>query len=311
MRRAGLTIALFAAVAIVATPAVAQRTPRDGRDRAPASSEADSPDPVKRTWDFAKRFGIAHFDPRDCASDPERLAAELDAYNARVDRFLAGPSDPKKLGLERRSYVKQVLGTTRDIATLRETFAATGLRSPDSDVPPVDRDICRAEAQRHQLQAIAAGLRAMARVYPDMAEIGPPLAEAEAVLAQMGDTGALRRQVLANRAAALAEVRMKPPLARNPAWEQGLRDGFARLVPGETILRLHLYSADWYVHRNEFTGVPEYRQVGAWVATRREDGSCWITGIDLWQSFTGGSFDAGEYRLGQAPRPILCENLPR
>ena len=61
----------------------------------------------------------------------------------------------------------------------------------------------------------------------------------------------------------------QPPVGSNPAWEKGLREGFARLVPDETILKLHLYSADWYVHRNALTSVPEYRQVGAWVATRR------------------------------------------
>jgi hypothetical protein len=104
-------------------------------------------------------------------------------------------------------------------------------------------------------------------------------------------------------------MHMKPPLAKNPAWEKGLRDGFARLVPGETILKLNLYSADWYVHRNALTSVPEYRQIGAWVATRRSDGTCWITGIDLWQQFTGAGFDAGAYKLGRAPKQILCQHL--
>lgn len=311
MRRLKLTLSLTLAVALAAAPAAAQRAPREGRAGAgPASAQADSPNPVKRTWDFTKRFGIPRFDPQDCTSDPARLAAMLEDYNARVDAFLAGPTDPKKLGLERKNYVKQVLGTARDIAAWRETFEATGQRSPDSDVPPVEADICRAQMQRHQLLALRDGLRAMARVYPDMAEIAPQLAEADAALAAMGDDAAIRRKVEANRAAALAQVRMKPPVARNPALENGLHNGFARLVPDETILRLHLYSSDWYVHRNAITSVPKYRQIGAWVATRRSDGTCWISGIDLWQNYTGGGFDAGEYKLGRAPQQILCENLP-
>ncbi len=75
------------------------------------------------------------------------------------------------------------------------------------------------------------------------------------------------------------------------------------------ILKLHFYSADWYVHRNALTSVPEYRQIGAWVATRRADGTCWINGIDLWQDFTGSGYGSRQYKLGEAPRQILCGNV--
>jgi hypothetical protein len=305
MRRLAPLTALALAV-LLASPAAAQRSSRAERGGAGTAAEADSPNPVKRTWDFTKRFGIPRFDPQDCAEDPARLAAFLGEYNVRVDRFLAGPTDPKKLGLERRNYVKEVDGAARDIAAYADAFAATGVRSPDSDVPPLEADLCRARAQRHALEAVRAGLAAIARVYPDMAEVAPQLAAADAALAAVGNDAALRKRVVANRTESLAKVRMKPPVGSNPAWEKGLREGFARLVPGETILKLHLYSADWYVHRNVLTGVPEYRQIGAWVATRRADATCWITGIDLWQNFTGSGFDSGTYKLGQAPRQILC-----
>lgn len=313
MCRPMLLCAALLTALIAAQPAAAQRQPREGGGRGGAASaaapEPDSPNPVKRTWDFTKRFGIPRFAARDCASAEAELAAILDGYNTRVDRFLAGPSDPKKLGLERRNYVKQVEGTARDIAAYRETFETTGVRSPDSYVPPLEDDICRAAAQRHALTALRAGLAAMARVYPDMAEVAPQLAAADAALAAIGNDAGLRSQVAANRDASLAKVRMKPPVGSNPAWEKGLREGFARLVPGETILKLHLYSADWYVHRNELTSIPEYRQIGAWVATRRADGTCWINGVDLWQDFNGSGFDAGTYKLGEAPRQILCGNV--
>lgn len=216
MRRPTLLCVALAAALTVAGPVAAQRQPREGtRTGAAATSGAaatasDSPNPVKRTWDFTKRFGIPRFAARDCASGAGELAAFLAAYNAQVDRFLAGPTDPKKLGLERRNFTKQVEGTARDIAAYNEAFATTGQRSPDSYVPPLEDDICRAAAQRHALLAVRAGLAAMARVYPDMAEVAPRLAEAEAALAGIGDDAALRKRVLANREAALAMVRMKP-----------------------------------------------------------------------------------------------------
>lgn len=50
--------------------------------------------------------------------------------------------------------MKQVQGTARDIAAYAETFESTGLRSPDSDVPSLEADLCRAHAQRHDPQQI-------------------------------------------------------------------------------------------------------------------------------------------------------------
>jgi hypothetical protein len=294
---------------LIATPTYALRQPRSSGDTTSVVPAADNQNPVKRTWDFTKRFGIPAFDNRNCASDAQSLATFIADYNQRVDQFLSGPTDPKKLGLERKNYLKQVLGAERSIASFFSTFEETGKRSPEGYVPPLQDDLCRAQGQRNSLIAIREGLKAMARVYPDMAEVAPRLAQVNAALAKIGDDKAIQKFVSANRSATLATVRMKPPLASNPAWEKGLREGFARLVPGETILKLSLYSANWYVHKNELTSYPEYRQIGAWVASKRNDGSCWINGIDLWQNYVGTGFDSGEYKLGQAPQQILCENV--
>jgi hypothetical protein len=309
MRTSVQLAALALSAALIAPPLYAQRAPRNGQATNNSQPAADTSNPVKRTWDFTKRFAIPSFDNRNCASDAQSLATFVADYNQRVDAFLAGPIDPKKLGLERKNYVKQVLGTERSIASFLGTFEETGKRSPEGFVPPMQDDLCRAQGQRNSLIAIREGLKAMARVYPDMAEVAPRLAQVNAALAKIGDDKAIQKFVSANRTATLATVRMKPPLASNPAWEKGLREGFARLVPGETILKLNLYSANWYVHKNELTSYPEYRQIGAWVATKRSDGSCWINGIDLWQNYVGNGFDSGEYKLGQAPQQILCENV--
>lgn len=309
MRTSVQLAALALSAALIAPPLYAQRVPRNGQATNNSQPAADTSNPVKRTWDFTKRFGIPSFDNRNCASDAQSLATFVADYNQRVDAFLAGPIDPKKLGLERKNYVKQVLGTERSIASFLGTFEETGKRSPEGFVPPMQDDLCRAQGQRNSLIAIREGLKAMARVYPDMAEVAPRLAQVNAALAKIGDDKAIQKFVSANRTATLATVRMKPPLASNPAWEKGLREGFARLVPGETILKLNLYSANWYVHKNELTSYPEYRQIGAWVATKRSDGSCWVNGIDLWQNYVGNGFDSGEYKLGQAPQQILCENV--
>lgn len=305
----GFAIALLAATSVAA----AQDDRRGRRQGANTASQMPAPqsdNPVKRTWDFTKRFGILQYDGRSgCANDTAAFGQLVAEYNDRVNAFLAGPSDAKKLNLERRNYLRQVAGTERDIAAYLATFEETGKTGGTGSVSTVEADQCRARTQRHSLLAIREGLNAMQRVYPDMAEVAPRLAQVNAAIARIGDDRSIASQVGANRSAALAQVRLKPAVARNSAWEAQLRSGFARLVPGETILKLHLYSANWYVHKNELTSYPEYRQIGAWVATRRTDGSCWINGVDLWQDYVGTGFADGEYKLGQAPQQILCENL--
>jgi hypothetical protein len=311
--RFGMTAAAIAAMLLAtATQAQDDRRSRQSGTSSQSAARATAPsdNPVKRTWDFTKRFAILGYDHSGaCPLDTVTFNKLVVDYEGRVDAFLAGPTDPKKLNLERKNYVRQVLGTERSIAAYLATFDETGKRGPEGFVSPIEQDICRAKAQYYELAAIQAGLKAMARVYPDMTEIAPRLAQVNAAIARIGDDKAIQKLVVGNRSASLAAVRMKPALASNPAWEKGLRDGFVRLVPGETILKLHLYSSSWYVHKHELTAIPEYRQIGAWVATKRADGTCWINGIDLWQNYVGSGFDSGEYKLGQAPQQILCSNV--
>lgn len=281
-----------------------------GGSRASVSDRPLPPEAVKRTWDFTKRFGIVKLGGRGgCGAEAEQAQARLNASNRLLADFLSGPSDPKKLGLERRNYLAQVTGAQRDIAAYLANFQSAGKRGPDALVPPAEQDICMARGQRISVLAVRDGLRGIAKVYPDMAEVGPVLAQADAALRSMGDDAAVAALVNRNRHASLAAVRLKPALSTNPEWIAGFKSAFARLVPGQTILKVHPYSANWYVHKNELTSYPEYRQIGAWVAARKADGTCWIHGIDLWQNYSGSGFDQGEYKLGEAPRQILCENV--
>lgn len=314
------TLVLVATLSAVLT-GIADAQDR-GRERrpGPAASSGAAPtsgaarplpaDPVKRTWDFTKRFGIINLGGRGgCGADEQKALAQIQASEKLVAEFLAGPGDPKKLKLERRNYLRQVNSAEASLATYQADYLAVGKRSVDAYVPPLDADICLARGLRLSVQAIRVGLDGIARVYPDMPEAAAALARADAVLKAMGNDKTLSAMVQANRNATLAGVRLKPALSNNPEWIGGFRGAFPRLVPGVTVLKVHPYSSAWYVHRNPVTSVPEYRQIGAWIAVRRGDGSCWIYGIDLWQNYTGSGFDSGEYKLGDPPRQILCDKV--
>ena len=302
MRTMAQYVGLAATVALLlASGVVAQ-------DQRVAASSTESP--VKRTWDFTKRWGIINLGGRGgCGADAEEAQTRIDIANRTLNDFLAGPVDAKKMGLERKKYLAQALGAERSIDVYLGNFQNAGKRSPDVWVPPLEQDICMAKGQKISMVALHDGLAGIAELYPDMTEVAPILARAKAALKAMGDDRAIAAMVRANRDGTLAAVRLKPALSANPEWIAGFRAGFAGLVPGETILKVHPYSADWYVHRNALTSYPEYRQIGAWVAARRDDGTCWIHSIDLWQNFTGNGFDAGTYKPGGPPQQVLCENL--
>lgn len=281
-----------------------------GSASASSTAKASSDNAVKRTWDFTRRYGVINLGGRGgCGAEADQAQADIDASNRLLSDFLAGPTDAKKLSLERKNYLRQVLGAERSIDSYLEAFNNAGQRGPAGYVPPIEQDICLAKGQRMSMLALRDSLAGIARIYPDMNEVGPILGRAEAALKTMGDDRKIAALVASNRGESLAAVRLKPALSTNAEWISGFRAAFPTLVPGQTILKIHPYSAAWYVHKNEITSYPEYRQIGAWVAARKSDNSCWIYSVDLWQNYDGRGYDRGQYKLGGSPQQILCENL--
>ena len=304
----------MASVLALTSGVLAQNERNDRRSggsvSASSTAKASSDNPVKRTWDFTKRFGIINLGGRGgCGAEADQAQADIDASNRLLSDFLAGPTDAKKLSLERKNYLRQVLGAERSIDSYLEAFNNAGQRGPAGYVPPIEQDICLAKGQRMSMLALRDSLAGIAKIYPDMNEVGPILGRAEAALKTMGDDRKIAALVASNRGESLAAVRLKPALSTNAEWISGFRAAFPTLVPGQTILKIHPYSAAWYVHKNEITSYPEYRQIGAWVAARKTDNSCWIYSVDLWQNYDGRGYDRGQYKLGGPPQQILCENL--
>lgn len=314
-------LAVWTLAALMASSAAeAQRSRADvARDRSDSGGSANDvtvykplpADAVKRTWDFTKTFTAPSFRAPhgDCGPGIQAFQQSLAAFNARVDEFLAGPTDPKKLNAERAGYVRTVTGLDRDIATYEGEFANAGKRGPEAFIPPLINDVCVARVQQQNLMGIQAMLKAMKRVYPDMTEVDARLARVDAAISRMGSDTAITAHVTANRAGSLATVRMKPPLSTNPTWQAWFRDWFSKANPSVTILKINLYSADWFVQKNAATSIPEHRQIGAWIAAKGADGVCRIHTVDLFQNYVGGSFDSGRFVAGAAPQEILCENV--
>ncbi len=268
---------------------------------------------TKRTWDFFKRLQVPRFTPQtgDCREAVAAFEQQLAAFRAYVDDGLAQPLEPKKLQSERAAALRKLPALEREADTWLTDLEAMGTHRPDGAMGTAEGDFCTVQYQRMNLMALRDLLRAMARIWPDLAEVQPVLRKVEAGLAKFGDEKAVEQRIAANRRDSIAQVRMKPAAAHNPVWEAELRSAFTRLRPGETVLKINLYSAGWYVKKNELTSVPEYRQYGGWVGARLPDGSCRLYSLDAFQTYQGGgSYGPSDYRIDSTSgREILCENI--
>lgn len=281
--------------------------------RPAAASGPSDPATTKRTWDFFKRLQVPRYSPQggDCTPQVAAFQQELAGFRSYVDQGLAQPLEPKKVKSERAAALRRLPGLEREADAWLADWESVGKHRPDGSMGSAEADICTAQYQRLNLMALRELLRTMARIWPDLAEVGPLLSKVEAGLARIGDDKAIERHVLANRGDSIKQVRMKPAVASNPVWEGEMRSAFGRLRPGETILKVNLYSAGWYVKKNELTSVPEYRQYGAWIGARRADGTCRIYSLDAFQTYLGGgNFGPSDYRIDSTSgREILCENI--
>lgn len=291
--------------------------PARGTPPAPAAQPGPSgpsdPATTKRTWDFFKRLQVPRYNPPggDCAPAIAAYQQELAGFRSYVDQGLAQPLDPKKVRSERAGALRQLPGLERQADTWLADWEGVGQHRPEGAMGSAAADVCTAQYLRLNLMGLREQLRAMVRIWPDMAEVQPLLSKIEAGLARIGDDRAIERHVAANREGSIKQVRMKPAVATNPVWEGEMRTAFGRLRPGETILKVNLYSAGWYVKKNELTSVPEYRQYGAWIGARRADGTCRIYSLDAFQTYVGGgNYGPSEYRIDSTSgREILCENI--
>lgn len=302
---------LLAACSLIALTAVTLPRPllasevssRAERARGPRPATAprtvDLPsDPVKRTWDFSKAFTQPLYNGRvlgDCGPALAEYQQRVAAMNDLVDRFVAGPQDPKKMKIDKPTVARTMTSLLRTVDTYEGEYFATGKRGGDALVPPLRDDLCRAQNAWYSVDSVRAYAAAARRVYPDVPEVSTTLAAAEGALSRMGPPSGMQALVEMNRSGSLANVTLPAPLSTNPEWQAGFKAAFGRMHPDQTYLKQSLYSADWYVVRNEITEVPKYRQIGTRIAARGRDGKCRLFKFDRYQSWQGGGFGGDRY----------------
>jgi hypothetical protein len=315
--------ALLIAAFVGSTSSVASSQSRQ-TDRGPTSQNQSSggrqsinsipratPDVVKRTSDFFRTFQTARVQPRsyqDCATALNDFERARSNFSTRLEAFLSGPKDERALFRDQAGFETQMLSQQRDIETYAIGLANAGKRSPEAPLAPLEQDVCFAKVQRAELVNIRDYANAVAKLYPNLSTTRPVIQAVDQALSQAGDDAAILAIVTSNRGVGAAQNRLPAPLSTNPAWIAMFRAHFTSAFPGWTYLGQSLYSANWYVKRNDVTNIAEYRQIGTRIAARAADGTCSIMKIDRYETWNGASFADGRFE-NAGTSAAVCANL--
>lgn len=269
-------------------------------------------DAMKRTYDFMKRFDVPSVyesvDVNNCDESADSFRQYVIAYNDRLDRFLAGPTEPKKLKADRPLFQRGFRTLDSRIARSASSIENSGRGQAHVAEVSVEDKLCVARINRYNLLALREAVNAIGRIYPDMAEVAPALTKIDAAIAKVGDEDEMRAKIEANLIAALAEVRMPAASSQNPAWEASFKSWFNRNHPDRTYIKQHLARANWEVTRHWLSGAPIKRATGTRIASKKSNGKCYILSV-IWRQDYNGSSYGGDQFFPAGEVEILCQNL--
>jgi hypothetical protein len=270
-----------------------------------------APAVVKRTSDYFRTFSVPRIQPRsmvDCAGSLSDFEKGVDEFNANLDTFMEGPKDERAMFRVRPDFEAQLQSQERDIDRYWSAAKAAGRRNPGAVPVAIDQDICFAKVQRAELLSIRYYAAATARLFPQSPVPVQTQSRVDVALREIGDDTAIQTLVNTNRGNATAQNRLPPPLSTNAEWIAMFRTNFQNTNPGWIYLGQSLYSSNWYIKRNEATGVAEYRQIGTRIAAKAPNGECSIITFDLYEPWTGAGFGRGRFEQGSSSAAV-CANL--
>jgi hypothetical protein len=267
----------------------------------------------KRTARFLKNFIVPdelrdRFNASPCNDFVVLGDARVEQFNAFVSKFLSMPSDPKQMKIAEENFKKTGCAKTMgEINYNIELLEKQGSYTGDAN-EPIENLLCRTKGRIQYLKHNLAYLEALKKIFPNTPDVDNALSIARDGIAKYGNNKAMIASIKTNKNAELAEVHMPKAVTQNAEWEGWFKTWFNKEYPGYILVKQALYSTNWYIKKNEISGLPEYRQIGTAIGAKAPDGKCWIIKVDLYQDYIGGKFDSGRYKLAEK-KEMLCENL--
>ncbi len=290
-----------------------RENPRNSPDANPYEKVLEDTARGKRTAKFLKNFITPqvlrdYFTSSPCNDYQVLSETRIQQFEAFVQQFLSGPSDPKQMKMATENFKKAGTGKSFEQIDYHFGFIEKQGTFTTDQQTPVENLICRAKGSIQALKSELVYLKALKKIFPETPGVDDGISRIEEGLKQYPDNKSLLALIKKNRDGEIADVYMPKAVTRNPEQESWFKQYFTQKYPGYTLVSQALLSADWYVKKNDISGLPEYRQIGTAIGAKGPDGKCRIIKIDLYQDYLGGKFSSSRFKEFTV-QEMACENL--
>lgn len=286
----------------------------EGGDDNPYAKIYTETNPGKRTARCLKSLFLPEvfngsFNTSPCNDFIERGNTRIKQFEEFINFFSSSEKDDKQMQAAEKKYAAETFNHEYEDINYRMGYADKQGTFTSDNITPIENLVCRVKGSLQSIKAIKAYLIGVKRIFPSVATKADEVIKfADEALAKYTDNKAIIASIKKNLGAELAEVYFPKPVTQNAGWEGWFKSYFAKNYSGYTILKQSLLTKDWYIKKNEISGLPEYRQMGAAIGAKAANGKCYIIKIDIFQDYIGGKFSASRFDEYDK-KEILCENL--
>jgi hypothetical protein len=232
----------------------------------------------------------------------------IEQFNKMVSSFPPSDADPKQMKMAEAKYQKEGVGSVVERLNYEMSYIEKqGTFTSDAN-QPIENLICRVKGSLQCFKNNLTYLEAVKKYFPSTPGVDDAIQLAKDGIQKYNTNKTIMAMVKGNKNAALADVFIPKAVATKAEWEGWFKNYFTKAFPGYTIIRNNLQSANWYVKKNEISGLPEYRQIGTKIGAKAPDGKCFIFTLDIYQDYIGGKFSESRFE-NSGKQEMLCENL--
>jgi hypothetical protein len=234
--------------------------------------------------------------------------ARIEQFNNMVNSFPPSDADPKQMKMAEAKYQKAGVSSVVERINYEMSYIEKqGTFTGDAN-EPIENLICRVKGSLQCFKTNLTYLEAIKKYFPSTPGVDDAIQLAKDGIQKYNTNKSIIAMVKGNKNAALADVYIPKAVTANAEWEGWFKNYFTKAFPGYAIIRNNLQSANWYVKKNEISGLPEYRQIGTKIGAKGPDGKCFIFTIDIYQDYIGGKFAESRF-VNSGKEEMLCENL--
>lgn len=308
---------LLVIVLLLTTKLIAQRgeNPKLSTDVNPYDKIINEPIVGKRTAKFLINFIrpevlTQSFTSSPCNDFVELSNVRIKQFQEFVEKFNAGEKEAKQMQAADKKFSTDAKISNKlleEANYYKGLIEKQGTFTSDSN-EPIENLLCRAKGSLQNLKSILVYAKQVKLLFSSTPNIDEVITSANQVVSDYADQKTMTAVIKKNLTAAFADVEMPKPVSKNADWEKTFKDYFTKNYLGYTYLKQSLLSEDWYVKKNEISGIAEYKQIGTSIGAKKPDGKCVVIKIDLYQDYIGSKYGNPRFKEFNV-QEIICDKL--